>query len=85
MVQGYGVAKSGSTSEVNGKKCDIFKGKERRLGHDAQLEYHIWKGVPLKMVAKTPDGNEITELQSITLPDNVDASKFTIPKGYKVE
>ena len=75
-VDGCKLEKSG-TATVNGKPCDIFKGKR----NGTTIEYYIWEGVPMKRVEKDSDGTTTTTVESIELPTSVDASLFEIPKG----
>lgn len=74
-VDGYKLTKSG-TATVNGKPCDVFKGKKS----GSTVEYYIWEGVVLKMVEKYSDGSSTTTVKSIELPSSIDASKFAVPK-----
>lgn len=74
-VDGYKLTKSG-TATVNGKPCDVFKGKKS----SATVEYYIWEGVVMKMVEKSSDGTSTTTVQSIELPNSIDSSKFAAPK-----
>ena len=74
-VDGCKLEKSG-TATVNGKSCDIFKGKR----NGTTIEYYIWEGVPMKRVEKDSDGTTSTTVESIELPASVDASLFEIPK-----
>ena len=74
-VSGCKLEKSGTTT-VNGKPCDIFKGKR----NGTTIEYYIWEGVPMKRVEKDADGTTSTTVESIELPASVDASLFEIPK-----
>lgn len=74
-VDGCKLEKSG-TATVNGKPCDIFKGKR----NGTTIEYYIWEGVPMKRVEKDSDGTTTTTIESIELPASVDASLFEIPK-----
>ena len=74
-VDGYKLTKSG-TATVNGKPCDVFKGKKS----SATVEYYIWEGVVMKMVEKSSDGTSTTTVESIELPASIDASKFAVPK-----
>ena len=85
MVQGYGVQKTNGRATVGNRQCDVFKGKEMKLAGDATIEHYVWQGIPLKSVEKAPDGTTTTTLQSIELPNSIDASKFEIPKGYTVK
>ena len=85
MVQGYGVQKTNGKATVDNRQCDVFKGKEAKLAGDATVEHYVWQGIPLKSVEKAPDGTTTTTLQSIELPNSIDASKFEIPKGYTVK
>lgn len=85
LNKGYGVARSGATSTISGKQCDVFKGMTHKLSGDASTEYHVWKGIPLKSVVKAQDGTITTTLESIETPSSVDASLFTIPNGYTVK
>ena len=85
MVQGYGVQKTNGKATVGNRQCDVFKGKEPKLAGDATVEHYVWQGIPLKSVEKAPDGTTTTTLQSIELPNSIDASKFEIPKGYTVK
>lgn len=85
MVQGYGVQKTNGKATVGNRQCDVFKGKEMKLAGDATVEHYVWQGIPLKSVEKAPDGTTTTTLQSIELPNSIDASKFEIPKGYTVK
>lgn len=73
-VSGCKLEKSG-TATVNGKPCDIFKGKR----NGTTIEYYIWEGVPMKRVEKDADGTTSTTVESIELPASVDASLFEIP------
>ncbi len=77
-VNGYKLVKSG-TATVNGKTCDVFKGKK----DDTTLEYYIWEGIPLKMVEKDSEWSTSTVVQSIELPSTIDSSLFTAPKVGK--
>ena len=74
-VDGYKLTKSG-TATVNGKPCDVFKGKKS----GSTVEYYIWEGVVMKMVEKSSDGTSTTTVQSIELPNSIDSSKFAAPK-----
>ncbi len=74
-VDGYKLTKSG-TATVNGKPCDVFKGKKS----GSTAEYYIWEGVVMKMVEKSSDGTSTTTVQSIELPNSIDSSKFAAPK-----
>ena len=74
-VSGCKLEKSG-TATVNGKPCDIFKGKR----NGTTIEYYIWEGVPMMRVEKDADGTTSTTVESIELPASVDASLFEIPK-----
>ena len=74
-VDGCKLTKSG-TATVNGKPCDVFKGKKS----NSTLEYYIWEGVVLKRVEKDSDGTSTTTVKSIELPNSIDSSKFAIPK-----
>ena len=74
-VDGCKLEKSG-TATVNGKPCDIFKGKR----NGTTIEYYIWEGVPMKRVEKDSEGTTTTTVESIELPASVDASLFEIPK-----
>jgi hypothetical protein len=85
LVKGYGVQKTNSKATVDNRQCDVFKGKEAKLAGDATVEHYVWQGIPLKSVEKAPDGTTTTTLQSIELPNSIDASKFEIPKGYTVK
>lgn len=73
-VNGCKLEKNG-TATVNGKPCDIFKGKR----NGTTIEYYIWEGVPMKRVEKDSEGTTTTTVESIELPTSVDASLFTIP------
>jgi hypothetical protein len=73
-VNGCKLEKNG-TATVNGKPCDIFKGKR----NDTTVEYYIWEGIPMKRVEKDSDGTMTTTIESIELPASVDASLFKIP------
>lgn len=75
-VSGCKLEKSG-TAKVNGKQCDVFKGKRG----STTIEYYIWEGVPMKRVEKDSDGTTTTTVESIELPASIDSSKFSIPKG----
>ena len=85
MVQGYGVQKTNGKATVGNRQCDVFKGKEMKLAGDATIEHYVWQGIPLKSVEKAPDGTTTTTLESLELPNSIDASKFEIPKGYTVK
>ena len=85
LVKGYGVQKTNGKATVDNRQCDVFKGKEPKLAGDATVEHYVWQGIPLKSVEKAPDGTTTTTLQSIELPNSIDASKFEIPKGYTVK
>lgn len=85
LVKGYGVQKTNGKATVDYRQCDVFKGKEPKLAGDATVEHYVWQGIPLKSVEKAPDGTTTTTLQSIELPNSIDASKFEIPKGYTVK
>ena len=85
LVKGYGVQKTNGKATVDNRQCDVFKGKEAKLAGDATVEHYVWQGIPLKSVEKAPDGTTTTTLQSIELPNSIDASKFEIPKGYTVK
>ena len=85
LVKGYGVQKTNSKATVDNRQCDVFKGKEPKLAGDATVEHYVWQGIPLKSVEKATDGTTTTTLQSIELPNSIDASKFEIPKGYTVK
>ena len=74
-VNGCKLEKNG-TATVNGKPCDIFKGKR----NGTTIEYYIWEGVPMKRVEKDSEGTTTTTVESIELPASVDASLFEIPK-----
>jgi len=74
-VDGCKIEKSG-TAKVNGKQCDVFKGKKST----STVEYYIWEGVVMKMVEKSSDGTSTTTVQSIELPNSIDSSKFAAPK-----
>ena len=74
-VDGCKIEKSG-TAKVNGKQCDVFKGKKS----GSTVEYYIWEGVVMKMVEKSSDGTSTTTAQSIELPSSIDSSKFVAPK-----
>lgn len=74
-VDGCKIEKSG-TAKVNGKQCDVFKGKKS----GSTVEYYIWEGVVMKMVEKSSDGTSTTTVQSIELPNSIDSSKFAAPK-----
>jgi hypothetical protein len=74
MVDGCKLEKNG-TATVNGKPCDIFKGKR----NGTTIEYYIWEGVPMKRVEKDSEGTTSTTVESIELPASVDASLFEIP------
>ena len=74
-VNGCKLEKNG-TATVNGKPCDIFKGKR----NGTTIEYYIWEGVPMKRVEKDSEGSTTTTVESIELPASVDASLFEIPK-----
>lgn len=74
-VDGCKLTKSG-TANVNGKQCDVFKGKKS----GSTVEYYIWEGVVMKMVEKSSDGTSTTTVQSIELPNSIDSSKFAAPK-----
>lgn len=73
-VDGYKIEKSG-TATVNGKQCDVFKGKKS----GSSVEYYIWEGIVLKKVETFSDGPTSTIVESIELPASIDASKFAIP------
>lgn len=73
-VNGCKLEKNG-TATVNGKPCDIFKGKR----NGTTIEYYIWEGVPMKRVEKDSEGSTTTTVESIELPASVDASLFEIP------
>ena len=77
-VDGYKLTKSG-TATVNGKPCDVFKGKKS----GSTVEYYIWEGVVMKMVEKSSDGTSTTTVESIELPSSIDSSKFAAPKIKK--
>ena len=77
-VDGCKIEKSG-TAKVNGKQCDVFKGKKS----GSTVEYYIWEGVVMKMVEKSSDGTSTTTVQSIELPNSIDSSKFAAPKIKK--
>ena len=77
-VDGCKIEKSG-TAKVNGKLCDVFKGKKS----GSTVEYYIWEGVVMKMVEKSSDGTSTTTAQSIELPSSIDSSKFVAPKIKK--
>ncbi len=85
LIKGYGVQKTNGKATVDNRQCDVFKGKEAKLAGDATVEHYVWQGIPLKSVEKAPDGTTTTTLQSIELPNSIDASKFEIPKGYTVK
>lgn len=85
LVKGYGVQKTNGKATVDNRQCDVFKGKEPKLAGDATVEHYVWQGIPLKSVEKAPDGTTTTTLQSIELPNSIDASTFEIPKGYTVK
>jgi len=85
LVKGYGVQKTNGKATVDNRQCDVFKGKEPKLAGDATVEHYVWQGIPLKSVEKAPDGTTTTTLQSIELPNSIDASKFEVPKGYTVK
>lgn len=74
-VDGCKIEKSG-TAKVNGKQCDVFKGKR----NGTTIEYYIWEGVVLKHVEKDSDGTSTTTVQSIELPNSIDSSKLAAPK-----
>lgn len=74
-VDGCKIEKSG-TAKVNGKQCDVFKGKKS----GSTVEYYIWEGIVMKMVEKSSDGTSTTTVQSIELPNSIDSSKFAAPK-----
>lgn len=74
-VDGYKLTKSG-TATVNGKPCDVFKGKKS----GSTVEYYIWEGVVMKRVEKSSDGTSTTTAQSIELPNSIDSSKFAAPE-----
>lgn len=75
-VDGCKLEKNG-TATVNGKPCDIFKGKR----NGTTIEYYIWEGVPMKRVEKDSEGTTTTTVESIELPASVDVSLFEVPKG----
>ena len=79
-VSGYKIEKSG-TATVNGKQCDVFKGKKS----SSTVEYYIWQGIVMKRVETFSDGPTSTIVESIELPASVDASKFSLPKGVTVK
>lgn len=85
LVKGYGVQKTNGKATVDNRQCDVFKGKEMKLAGDATIEHYVWQGIPLKSVEKAPDGTTTTTLESLELPNSIDASKFEIPKGYTVK
>ena len=74
-VDGCKIEKSG-TAKVNGKQCDVFKGKKS----GSTVEYYIWEGVVMKRVEKDSDGASTTTVESIELPASIDSSKFAAPK-----
>jgi hypothetical protein len=74
-VDGCKLTKSG-TANVNGKQCDVFKGKKS----NSTVEYYIWEGIVMKIVEKDSYGTSSTTVESIELPASIDASKFTVPK-----
>ncbi|MBQ4367891.1 MAG: hypothetical protein II786_07395 [Muribaculaceae bacterium] len=77
-VSGCKIVKSG-TANVNGKQCDVFKGKKS----ESTVEYYIWEGIVMKIVEKDSEGATTTTVESIELPSSIDASKFSVPKEAK--
>lgn len=82
LIKGYGFQKTG-TAQVDGRQCEVYREKVRKLGGDAIIEYYVWQGVVLKSVEKGPDGTITTTLESLELPESIKASLFEIPKDYK--
>lgn len=70
--------------DVNGKTCKKISTEMTQVGQVVKTISWIWKGIPLKSEA-TSNGKVVMSDNVIDIQEgSVDATKFSIPDGFKV-